>query len=203
VRATPLPWLILIDTVGEVHRPRHVNLPLQLHMLQYLCSCFLFLWLLCLHFCYKFASKSIAVPKLDASIYHDHSYKGIRCMHIRRLTKRHTGKPTQIVKITCTEIDANRLLNTSLIVNNKTCVVDRERKIKVYRCYECQSFGHTASTCKENKRCAFCEEMHDFRQLCTRNVRCCNCGEAHSSSNSKCPVYLTRYETLAMQHPEC
>ena len=52
---------------------------------------------------------------------------GINVIDIRRLARRHTGKPTHIVKIKCSENSATQLLNTRLVINNKVCVVEKRK----------------------------------------------------------------------------
>ena len=39
--------------------------------------------------------------------------------YIRRLTKRFTGKPVQVVKVKCAEDVFGKLLSTKLIINNQ------------------------------------------------------------------------------------
>lgn len=140
----------------------------------------------------------------DVCILNDFfSNEEIHITEIRRLTKRHTGKPTQVVKVKCKLQSSEKLLNTKLVVNNKACVVEKERKVRVYRCYNCQNFGHIARNCKEDTRCEFCAKAHIPSQSCFGNVLCCNCGGPHTSAHSRCPAYLARHETLTVQCAEC
>ena len=70
--------------------------------------------------------------------------EGISIIDIRRLTRRYTGKPTQVVKIRCTEDSAKQLLDTRVVVKNKVCLVEKQRLVRVVRCYNCQRLGHLA-----------------------------------------------------------
>lgn len=126
----------------------------------------------------------------------------ISVFEIRRLTKRHSGKPTQVIKLKCCYLSAARLLNTKLVVNNKPCLIEKERAVRVIRCFNCQSLGHLAKHCKRVRFCEFCACSHGEQDWCLGNVQCVNCCGAHPSSSSDCPVYISRYAFLTKQHTE-
>jgi len=130
------------------------------------------------------------------------SEKGIELSYIRRLTKRYTGKPVQVVKVKCAEEVFGKLMSTKLVINNKTCVIEKERSVKVIRCFHCQRFGHIARNCKNCVKCEFCAESHQIYETCLRDVCCANCSGHHPASSSQCPVYLQRYENITAQHSE-
>ena len=149
--------------------------------------------------------KTVFVKGVDTSVsvsqLTGHLLKfGITVIDIRRLSRRHTGKPTHIVKIKCSENSAKQLLNTRLVINNKVCLVEKERSVRVVRCFNCQSLGHLARHCKNSRRCEVCSETHAVHEKCTSEVKCCNCFGKHPASSSVCPVYLERHENLAKQH---
>jgi len=124
--------------------------------------------------------------------------KGVSTSDIRRLTKRYTGKPTQVIKVTCThQVDVEKLLISKILINNKQCIVEREKCVQVVRCYNCQSLGHTAKTCRNKKRCEFCGDSQCDQGKCIRSLKCVNCSGDHASSSSKCPVYIVRNEVIA------
>lgn len=128
--------------------------------------------------------------------------KDIFVNDIRRLTRRHTGKPTAVVRVHCSADSAKLLLNSKLVINNSHCSTERERSVRVIRCFKCQSFGHLARNCNNTIRCEFCAGSHGEQEQCLGNVKCVNCSSKHPSSSSKCPVYIARYENLAAQHTE-
>jgi len=124
--------------------------------------------------------------------------KGVSTSNIRRLTKRYTGRPTQVIKVTCTnQVDAEKLLTSKIFINNRQCVVEREKSVQVVRCYNCQSLGHTAKTCRNEKRCEFCGDCQCDLGKCIGNLKCVNCNGNHASSSSQCPAYIRRNEALA------
>ena len=123
--------------------------------------------------------------------------EGISIIDITRLTRRYTGRPTQVAKIRCTEVSAKQLLDTKVVVKNKVCTVEKQRPVRVVRCYNCQRLGHLAIHCNNIRRCEICSELHAAHEKCTGNVVCGNCLGNHPSSSSICPVYQERYENLA------
>jgi len=126
--------------------------------------------------------------------------EGIKVIEARRLTRRYTGKPTQVVKVQCAEESVRQLLSSSLVVNNKRCVIEKERLVRVVRCFSCQSFGHLSQYCNNSRRCEQCGESHLYSVKCVRNVQCANCSGSHPASSSVCPVYAKRYADLAEQY---
>jgi len=78
-------------------------------------------------------------------LFHD---KGIELSYIQRLTKRYTGKPVQVVKVKCAAHVFDKLLATKLVINNNTCVIEKEQSVKVICCIHCQRFGYIARNCR-------------------------------------------------------
>ena len=127
---------------------------------------------------------------------------GINISDIRRLTKRYTGKPTQVVKVRCSEEAANKLFTIKVVVNHRVCLVEEERSIRIIRCFNCQSLGHTARHCRNYRVCEVCAGTHSEDETCGRHVKCANCGGPHPASSSQCAAFLSRYEALAKQYTE-
>jgi len=121
---------------------------------------------------------------------------------VRRLLHRHTGRPTKVVRIQCSTSAANLLLSKKVVINGSSCRTERERRVRVIRCFNCQSLGHLAANCKNQKRCEVCSCTHVDDKLCSGDELCVNCGGSHRSSSSKCPVYITRYANLAGKYSE-
>ena len=128
--------------------------------------------------------------------------QGAAVTSIRRLTRRFSDKPTQVVTVTCDEISAHKLLKTKLSVNQRTCAVETQCQVHVIWCFKCQRLGHIAVNCINNKVCEFCAGPHCEGDKCISEVKCANYGGAHPSSSSKCKAYIERYEMLAVQHTE-
>lgn len=133
----------------------------------------------------------------------DFGKQGISIQEIRRLTKRYSGKPTQVVKVKCCEHSSQQLIKLEIVINNKLCCVEKERAVRVVRCFNCQCFGHLARHCKGTRHCEFCGDSHGVSDKCTRDVQCINCSGNHPASSAKCSVYRTRYESLTVQYSKC
>ena len=69
--------------------------------------------------------------------------------------------------------------------------------MQVVRCYNFQSLGHIAKTCRNEKRCEFCGDCQCDLGKCSRNLKCVNCNRNHASSISQCPAYIRKNEALA------
>ena len=151
------------------------------------------------------SSKILFIKGIDTSVdlscvVQHLSNQNIEVLVIRRLVKRHTGKPTKVVKVECSDFSANLLLNTKLVVNNIVCWIEKERLVKVIRCFNCQSLGHLAKHCTRERHCEFCSESHGAEEKCRGVAQCFNCCGSHPSSSSHCPAFITRYEDLAKQY---
>ena len=60
------------------------------------------------------------------------------------------------------------------------------------RCFQCQVFGHTSTTCKRKSPvCANCGDKGHKAQECSKQVkRCVNCSGGHASYDKSCPVFI-------------
>jgi len=126
---------------------------------------------------------------------------GINTIEVRRLVSRLTGRPTRVIKVTCTTKDCSKLLSCQIVINNSTCTAEKQRPVSVIRCYNCQQFGHLARFCRPNKRCEFCADFH-VNEFCSNEVRCANCDGNHPSFSTQCSAYSNQYALLAKQHSE-
>ena len=129
--------------------------------------------------------------------------RGIDICEVRRLLNRYTGKPIQVVKVRCSRDSARDLVSAKIVINNKVCVVERQRQVRVIRCFNCQCLGHVARVCTNARRCEFCAGTHLQQEKCTGSTSCANCGGSHRASSSKCRAYINRYEDLTKQYTEC
>ena len=83
--------------------------------------------------------------------------QGVKVASLRLLSRQLTGKPTQIVKVTCDDLSASKLLRIKVLVNQRVCQIDRPH---VIHCFRCQSLGHIAADCRNKKACEFCARSH-------------------------------------------
>ncbi|GBM81231.1 hypothetical protein AVEN_236441-1 [Araneus ventricosus] len=65
------------------------------------------------------------------------------------------------------------------------------------RCFQCQRFGHSKTSCRGTLTCARCAEVgHDSSQ-CTAAEKCVNCKEAHTSFSRNCSAWKLEKEIVA------
>lgn len=115
---------------------------------------------------------------------------------VQRLTSHNSGRPLPVIKVVGSITVINSLIQAKdIIVAGKVCSVVR-RKPVIYRCYNCQRFGHIAKVCNRHKRCINCGRNHTNEGYCTAPVACANCNGTHRSSSRDCPVFKWNYENL-------
>ena len=91
--------------------------------------------------------------------------------------------------------EAEALISQNLVCNVTGIVYKVEEfrtPISVMQCYNCQSFGHSAKTCRSKQKCLICGENHSHKGCPSRELRkptCANCKESHVASYKGCPEY--------------
>ena len=88
----------------------------------------------------------------------------------------------------------------ALISQNLTChttgiiykVEEFRSPVSVQQCWNCQSFGHSAKTCRSKTKCVICGESHHHKGCPNREKKqpkCANCKGPHVASYKGCPAY--------------
>jgi len=67
------------------------------------------------------------------------------------------------------------------------------------RCYKCQRFGHTATSCHGKERCVKCGGEHKEDICPQENQKCCNCGGDHRANSKECEKYQQEKKTLQIK----
>lgn len=73
------------------------------------------------------------------------------------------------------------------------------------RCYFCQQFGHTRTSCKSKSlKCAKCSQNHETKDCNTETdaIKCANCSGAHPSYSRDCPRFIVakRVDSVAREN---
>ena len=90
---------------------------------------------------------------------------------------------------------AEALISQNLVCNVTSIVYKVEefrQPISVSQCFNCQSFDHSAKTCRLEIKCLICGEGHSHKGCLNREVRkpkCANCKGRHVASYKGCPEY--------------
>ena len=77
-----------------------------------------------------------------------------------------------------------------------------ENGLQRTRCFRCNRWGHTQSSCRAKETCGHCAGEHDTRRCPSIGdpsvARCCNCGKGghRAWQTSKCPDYRRRHTQL-------
>ncbi|GBN67964.1 hypothetical protein AVEN_261110-1, partial [Araneus ventricosus] len=64
------------------------------------------------------------------------------------------------------------------------------------RCFKCQRFGHSKTSCRGTLTCARCAEVGHESTDCTRTEKCVNCKGEHTSFSRNCFVWKQEKEII-------
>ncbi|GBM81078.1 hypothetical protein AVEN_126203-1 [Araneus ventricosus] len=65
------------------------------------------------------------------------------------------------------------------------------------RCFKCQRFGHSKTSCRGTLTCARCAEVGHDTSECTAAENCVNCKNAHTSFSRSCSAWKLEKEIVA------
>ena len=113
-----------------------------------------------------------------------------------RLKSQKDGRVLPIFQLEVTgPTEAEALISQNLVCSVTGIVYKVEEfraPISVMQCYNCQSFGHSAKTCRSKQKCLIFGENHSHRGCPSRELRkptCANCKGPHVASHKGCPEY--------------
>ena len=129
-------------------------------------------------------------------------YPGTKCEFFKR-----NGRFTGTVKIT---FKNQRALQTAIdnriqIFNQKYILEVYKMKPRVYKCNNCQKFGHIARICRATSpKCGKCGNSHATTS-CTEtveNFKCCHCSQNHETGNQQCEVMKNKLEEITSRRQD-
>ncbi|GBN87669.1 hypothetical protein AVEN_143973-1 [Araneus ventricosus] len=65
------------------------------------------------------------------------------------------------------------------------------------RCFQCQRFGHSKSSCRGTLTCARCAEVDHDNTTCTAKEKCINCKGDHTSFSRNCFAWKQEKEIIS------
>ena len=102
---------------------------------------------------------------------------------VRKVFHRNSGKPMPIRKITFgseSDLDKAICLELPFKLNGKQAFYEKEKQLKVVRCFPCHRYNHIAANCPYKSTCENCgSEDHTFTGNRQRQSFCTNCGGKH------------------------
>lgn len=101
--------------------------------------------------------------------------------------------------------------DSEILVKKRRICIDMERYrvvsfIPIVRCFNCQSFGHTAAKCENDMKCVKCAGHHSIKDCTVSEIACANClfaedtdtDAGHRADSTDCPTFKSyRAETLS------
>ncbi|XP_023224216.1 uncharacterized protein LOC111625322 [Centruroides sculpturatus] len=110
---------------------------------------------------------------------------------VRRILIRRDGKLISTKHLILT---FNKPTLPSFITAGYLRCTDRPYVSNPLRCFKCQRFGHSQTSCRGKSVCAQCgTEGHESTE-CTSTPCCVNCKDAHPSYSRKCPAWQREKE---------
>ncbi|GBN71715.1 hypothetical protein AVEN_270916-1, partial [Araneus ventricosus] len=68
------------------------------------------------------------------------------------------------------------------------------------RCFKCQRFGHSKTSCRGTLTCARCAEVGHKSTDCTRTEKCVNCKGEHTSFSRNCSAWKQEKEIISIKN---
>ncbi|GBO16319.1 hypothetical protein AVEN_86008-1 [Araneus ventricosus] len=69
------------------------------------------------------------------------------------------------------------------------------------RCFKCQRFGHSKTSCRKTLTCARCTEAGHDSSDCTASEKCVNCKGSHTSFSRSCSAWkLRRRDNITVEN---
>ena len=122
-------------------------------------------------------------------------------LHGERTVKAKTGKArSSLVVYLSSETLRDKAIREGITIKGAWYSVKLwSPTLQTPRCFRCNRWGHTQSTCAVQPACGHCAGTHDTRNCHqTTKERCTNCGKAHKAWNRvKCTVYKLAKESAA------
>ncbi|XP_023214771.1 uncharacterized protein LOC111617712 [Centruroides sculpturatus] len=110
---------------------------------------------------------------------------------VRRISIRRDGKliPTKHLILTFNKLT----LPSASTAGYLRCPL-RPYVLNPLRCFKCQRFGHSQTSCRGKSTCTQCQtEGHESTE-CTNSPCCVNCKDAHPAYSRKCPAWQREKE---------
>ena len=136
------------------------------------------------------------IPDEEIKEILEKNYGTVEC---RRIT--YGERPSFVVKVKfSTEADMKMAIEKGIIIGNVKIYPEESysRKVRTFRCFNCQKFGHIQTFCKNSPACDNCSGKHQTRDCTTPDAKkCANCELNHKASSPDCPKFKAIQESRA------
>ncbi|GFX27894.1 uncharacterized protein TNCV_3083171 [Trichonephila clavipes] len=140
------------------------------------------------------SKQALALASLKQMAHFD--IQRAKVSQVRRITKRRDGQGLKTKHLILTFATPD--LPQSVKVAYLHCPV-RPYIPNPLRCFQCQRFGHSKTTCRGQPTCARCAEVGHDSADCKAREKCVNCKGDHPSYSRSCPTWSTEKEITALK----
>ncbi|CAF1167063.1 unnamed protein product, partial [Didymodactylos carnosus] len=130
-----------------------------------------------------------------------HELLAVRYQSVAQTTRiyNNNGESTTRVRVDLRQYsEVERILKDQHIyMNSVSCPAKPYSPLlHLQRCFQCQQFGHTSSTCTNSHKCFKCAGDHSYNKDCKKPIKCANCGAAHMAGSPQCQHKINHRKSL-------
>ena len=123
-----------------------------------------------------------------------------RVAPLRKQTRNPNAKTQSIVVFTEDPAVADECIKHGVYIGEERHAAERYTpQCRIKQCFNCQGYGHTASTCTRKRACGKCGEDHETKDCKSHETHCAQCQGPHPAWHHECPVRekeITRLDTM-------
>ena len=134
--------------------------------------------------------KNVPVSISESDLLNSISEQYSSCKSVKRFIK--NGTALQVIQVAFDAItDFDAILENGVFIDSLFLTCDKFVQLRQpTRCFNCNSFGHTASNCRGKTTCGKCGNSHRTTECESDIKKCKNCDGPHAAFDKRCPRYI-------------
>ena len=123
--------------------------------------------------------------------------KVTRVTPLRKNTRNPNAETQSIVVFTTNPEAADECILYAIYIGHRRHSVERYTpQCQIKQCFNCQGYGHKASTCTRTAACGKCGQNHETRKCSSDSLHCIQCKGSHAAWHHECPARQREYQRL-------